>query len=261
MADPRRERGGTDGPATRRKVRIPVRRGSGTGRRAAGEEPGIEGEEPAEPGGRPPGEAAGGETAETDDIPEETEEMVPRDDFDHLKDRLVRLQAEFDNYRKRQARDFRRLSYQGKREVLQELLVVLDNFDRAESHMEEPAAEGPEEVARGLMQTVNQLRGILKSQGLSEMDVRRDDPFDPTIHEAMMARQVEGIDGDKVMEVLQKGYLLNEELLRPARVVVGKPQEDARAAEPEAGEPDRPEEPDDAEAGGSDETEEDGDGK
>ena len=82
-----------------------------------------------------------------------------------LTDSLVRLQAEFDNYRKRQAREFRRLSSQGKRELITELLDVLDNFDRAENHRSVDD-QSPEEISEGLFKTVDQMRRILSQFGL-----------------------------------------------------------------------------------------------
>lgn len=139
-----------------------------------------------------------------------------------LQEKLLRLQAEFDNYRKRQARDFRRLCDQGKKELIEELIAVLDNYHRAEQLVKE-GGHSVEEIADGLLKTSEQLVNILKLEGLSELDVSKDDPFDPNIHEAMLAETREDLDQDTVLEVFQKGYLLGQDLLRPARVLVGKP--------------------------------------
>ena len=139
-----------------------------------------------------------------------------------LQEKLLRLQAEFDNYRKRQARDFRRLCEQGKKDLIQELLAVLDNYHRAEQLVKE-GGHSVEEIADGLMKTSEQLVSILKQEGLTELEVAKDDPFDPNIQEAMLAENREGLDQDTVLEVFQKGYRLGQDLLRPARVKVGKP--------------------------------------
>lgn len=139
-----------------------------------------------------------------------------------LQEKLLRLQAEFDNYRKRQARDFRRLCDQGKKELIEELIAVLDNYHRAEQLVKE-GGHSVEEIADGLLKTSEQLVSILKLEGLSELDVKKEDPFDPNIHEAMLAEPREDIDQDTVLEIFQKGYLLGQDLLRPARVLVGKP--------------------------------------
>ncbi|OPL18134.1 MAG: hypothetical protein AVO35_06420 [Candidatus Aegiribacteria sp. MLS_C] len=159
----------------------------------------------------------------TDEVPSREPEPVPGADPERarLLDRLMRLQAEFDNYRKRQARDFRRLCSQGKRELISELLAVLDNYHRAERLVEE-GGHSVEEIADGLMKTSDQLERILAQEGLSEMEVSPRDPFDPNIHEALLAEDTEDLDMDRVLEVFQKGYMLNDEMLRPARVRVGR---------------------------------------
>jgi len=139
-----------------------------------------------------------------------------------LQERLLRLQAEFDNYRKRQARDFQKLCSQGKRDLIQELLAVLDNYHRAEQLRDE--GDHPvKEIAEGLFRTSEQLTDILRQEGLQPLDVKVDDPFDPNFHEAMLAEDREDIDRETILEVFQKGYTLENELLRPARVKVGRP--------------------------------------
>ncbi len=152
-----------------------------------------------------------------------------------LQEKLLRLQAEFDNYRKRQARDFRRLCEQGKKDLIQELLAVLDNYHRAEQLVKE-GGHSVEEIADGLMKTSEQLVSILQQEGLNELEVAQDDPFDPNIHEAMLAENREGLDQDTVLEVFQKGYRLGQDLLRPARVKVGKPVSSSMIGEQSEGE-------------------------
>ena len=170
------------------------------------------------------------EVPETENMAEETgtenQDTAHRFEPDpvrlQLQEKLLRLQAEFDNYRKRQARDFRRLCEQGKKELIQELLAVLDNYHRAEQLVEE-GGHSVEEIADGLMKTSEQLVSILKQEGLREVEIADGDPFDPNIHEAMLAEHRDGLDQDTVLEVFQKGYILGQDLLRPARVRVGKP--------------------------------------
>jgi molecular chaperone GrpE len=170
------------------------------------------------------------EAPEMEVIPEEIkpDDRKPAPDTEpdparaQLQERLLRLQAEFDNYRKRQARDFRKLCSQGKKELIKDLLPVLDNFHRAEQLVKE-GGHSVEEIADGLLKTSEQLLGILRQEGLSELEVKQDDPFDPNIHEAMLAESRDDIDQDTVLSVFQKGYNLDQDLLRPARVLVGKP--------------------------------------
>ena len=170
------------------------------------------------------------EVPETENMAEETviENQDPAERFEpdpvrlQLQEKLLRLQAEFDNYRKRQARDFRRLCEKGKKDLIQELLAVLDNYHRAEQLVEE-GGHSVEEITDGLMKTSEQRVSILKQEGLKELEIAEGDPFDPNIHEAMLAENRDGLEQDTVLDVFQKGYTLGKDLLRPARVRVGKP--------------------------------------
>ncbi|MCD4708588.1 MAG: nucleotide exchange factor GrpE [Candidatus Sabulitectum sp.] len=151
--------------------------------------------------------------------PEEKTELLEKE-RDDLLDRYQRLAAEFDNYRKRQARDFNRLIGQGRRKLIEELLTVLDNFDRARLICQEDHSD--KEVVDGIMQTSDQLQSVLRKEGLEEIPTEPGDPFDPNIHEAMVAEDIDEGDTDIVLEVFQKGYYFGQDLLRPARVKVGK---------------------------------------
>ncbi len=183
------------------------------------------------------------EVPETENMAEKigTENQDPAERFEpdpvrlQLQEKLLRLQAEFDNYRKRQARDFRRLCEQGKKDLIQELLAVLDNYHRAEQLVEE-GGHSEEEIADGLMKTSEQLVSILNQEGLKELEIAEGDPFDPNIHEAMLAESRDGLDQDTVLEIFQRGYSLGQDLLRPARVRVGKPLSSSVTGEqPETG--------------------------
>ncbi len=139
---------------------------------------------------------------------------------DELLDRYQRLAAEFDNYRKRQARDFNRLIEQGRKKLIEELLTVVDNFDRARVTCQGDHSD--KEVVDGIMQTSEQLQSVLRKEGLEVVPTEPGDHFDPNIHEAMVAESIEGGDVDIVLEVFQKGYTFGQDLLRPVRVKVGK---------------------------------------
>jgi molecular chaperone GrpE len=141
-----------------------------------------------------------------------------RDDY---LDQLKRLAADFDNYRKRAARDQQSLVGRAHERLVKELLPVLDDLERAlqaaEEHEEAKLEEGVELVAR-------QLRDALRREGLVEIET--DGRFDPHIHEALLSQPSEHDEG-AVIDVVQKGYRLGDRVLRPARVVVsqGTPQE------------------------------------
>lgn len=137
-----------------------------------------------------------------------------------LRDQVLRLQAEFDNYRKRQARDFHRLCAQGRRDLIEELLVILDDIDRAREHFE--AGSPPGEIIPGLFQTAGQMEAILRKEGLEAMSLEPLIPFDPNMHEAVIAEDCPWTDHDIVLEIFRRGYAFEKELLRPALVKVGR---------------------------------------
>jgi molecular chaperone GrpE len=140
---------------------------------------------------------------------------------DELLDRLRRVAADFDNYRKRAARDQEQLVARAHERLMKALLPVVDDLERAlvaaAEHEEAKLHEGVELVAR-------ELHAALKREGLEEIDTTG--PFDPHVHEALLSQPSEAEEG-AVVEVLQKGYRLGDRVLRPARVVVsqGVPQE------------------------------------
>lgn len=140
---------------------------------------------------------------------------------DYLDD-LKRLQAEFDNYRKRMMRDNGAAGGRAAARVIENLLPVLDNFERAISH-----GEGGE----GVQLVFKDLRAALEREGLEEVPAEGT-AFDPNIHEAVESREVEGLAEPRIIEVYRRGYMHKGQLLRPAMVVVGRPIEpDLRGAE------------------------------
>jgi molecular chaperone GrpE len=139
---------------------------------------------------------------------------------DELFDRLQRLAAEFDNYRKRNARDSAALIERANERLVKELLPILDDLgralDAAEEHEEVKLEEGVRLVHRALAD-------LLAKEGLAEIDT--DGKFDPHVHEALLSQPSNAEEGS-VIEVVQKGYKLGDKVLRPARVVVAsKPEE------------------------------------
>ncbi|TMK78408.1 MAG: nucleotide exchange factor GrpE [Actinobacteria bacterium] len=144
-----------------------------------------------------------------------------RAENEELIDTLQRLKAEFDNYRKRAARDQESLVARAGERLVKELLPVLDDLERAleaaESHEEAKLEEGVKLVHR-------QLEQILEREGLAPVET--DGKFDPNVHEALLT-QPSASDEGSVIEVLQKGYRLGDRVLRPARVVVAGPKEES----------------------------------
>jgi molecular chaperone GrpE len=139
---------------------------------------------------------------------------------EHLND-LKRVAAEFENYRKRVARDQESLVARAHERLVKELLPVLDDLERAlaaaEEHQEAQLEEGVRLVHR-------ELAAALQREGLAEIET--DGHFDPHVHEALLAQPSEAEEGS-VLEVVQKGYRLGDRVLRPARVVVAGPPAEA----------------------------------
>jgi molecular chaperone GrpE len=133
---------------------------------------------------------------------------------DELFDRLQRLAAEFDNFRKRSAREAATTIERANERLVKELLPVLDDLARALE-----AAEVHEEVKleEGVRLVHRSLADLLAKEGLAEIET--DGRFDPHVHEALLSQPSEADEGD-VIEVVQKGYTLGDKVLRPARVVV-----------------------------------------
>jgi molecular chaperone GrpE len=154
---------------------------------------------------------------EAEEVVDETEAL--RNENEELIDTLQRLQAEFDNYRKRAARDQANLVARAHERLVNELLPVLDDLERAleaaEQHEEAKLEEGVRLVHRSLAEA-------LEREGLAEIETNG--KFDPHVHEALLTQPSDAEEGS-VIEVLQKGYRLGDRVLRPSRVVVAGPKD------------------------------------
>ena len=135
---------------------------------------------------------------------------------EYLRD-LQRLAADFDNYRKRTVRDQEALVARAHERLVKELLPIMDDLERAlnaaEVHDDATVVEGVRLVQRAL-------QSALEREGLAEIET--DGPFDPHVHEALLAQPGDGVEPGSVLEVVQKGYRLGDRVLRPARVVVAE---------------------------------------
>ncbi len=132
---------------------------------------------------------------------------------DHYLDLALRLQADFDNYRKRKEReieDYKKVATSG---IVTELLTIVDDLDRALEHAKED-----DDLVVGIKGVRANLMKILENNGLKEIPA--EGKFDPNFHEALMA--VEGEEDDQIAEVFQKGYTLNGKVIRFTKVKVTK---------------------------------------
>jgi molecular chaperone GrpE len=133
---------------------------------------------------------------------------------DQYLDHAQRLAADFDNYRKRAARDQESLVARAHERLVKELLPVLDDLERA---LEAAAAHEEAKLEEGVALVERELRAALAREGLVEIETAG--AFDPHVHEALLTQPSEEDEG-AVVQVLQKGYRLGDRVLRPARVVV-----------------------------------------
>ena len=136
-----------------------------------------------------------------------------------LKDQLLRSAAEFENLKRRSARDVENAHKFGAEKLISDLLPVLDSLDKAVELASQ--TEGAEAMTEGIELSVKMFLDALGKNGLREVDPLGE-PFDPALHEALAAVPNEDAEPNTVMEVIQKGYSLNDRLVRAAKVVVVK---------------------------------------
>lgn len=140
------------------------------------------------------------------------------------RDQVLRARADFDNYRKRMARQMEQVRKTAAEALIQEILPGIDNLGLALQH----ADDNPDALKQGVAMVFKQLQGALGSHGLKPIEAEGK-PFDPNIHEAVQQVASGDVEKDHVVQVFQPGYMLGDMILRPAKVVVstGKPQTSA----------------------------------
>jgi molecular chaperone GrpE len=138
-------------------------------------------------------------------------------DCDTYLDHLRRLQAEFDNYRKRVQRDAEQHRLRAAEAVVESLLPIMDNMGRA---LDAAARHEEGQLIAGLELVAGQLHATLEGHGLDEVPVEPGTLFDPNVHEAVLTQASDDYDEGMVLQVLERGYLLHGRLLRPAKVIV-----------------------------------------
>lgn len=169
------------------------------------------------------GSAEATETPEEDNAPEaekteEKSEEKTEEKADDGNEKYVRLMAEFQNYKKRVAKEKNDIRQYATEKLVMELLPVLDNFERA---LAASAEDDPAGYAKGMELIFTQMVTELQKSGLAEVEAEGQD-FDPTKHNAVMTEENEELESGKVSKVLQKGYALNDKVIRPSMVAVTK---------------------------------------
>jgi molecular chaperone GrpE len=153
-------------------------------------------------------------------VTEESELEKVKAELEEAKDKLLRKIAEFDNFKRRNAKERLELIQTAGREVITEMLDVLDDCDRAQKQLE--TSEDVTAIKEGVLLVFNKLRNTLQNRGLKPMEARHTE-FNPDLHEAIteIPAPTEELKGKVVDEVI-KGYYLNDKIIRHAKVVVGK---------------------------------------
>ena len=150
----------------------------------------------------------------------QTEEVSLDDQIKEEKDKFLRLFAEFENYKRRTAKERIELFSTASEEVMISLLPVLDDFDRASVEIEK---DKDNEILKGFLLIKNKLFDSLKSKGLDLIEVKKGDKFNADDHEAVTQipapnKKMQG----KIIDVIEKGYKLGEKVIRYPKVVIGK---------------------------------------
>ncbi|MDU7150519.1 nucleotide exchange factor GrpE [Peptoniphilus grossensis] len=151
-----------------------------------------------------------------DDSQEVTNDSSDDEKYQDLMDKFMRLQADFANYKRRTEAQKTEYVELGVKKIVNDLLPVLDNFERALDSIEEK-----DSTYDGILMIKNQLTDVLKKEGIVEMKALGEE-FDPTYHHAVLTEDSDEYDSGYVIEVLQKGYLINDKTLRPAMVKVSQ---------------------------------------
>jgi molecular chaperone GrpE len=146
-----------------------------------------------------------------------TDAQRERDEYLEL---AKRTKADFENFRKRMSAEVQAASVRGKAQVARDVVPVLDDLERAlEAAGLDPEGDSEDALAHGVILVFRSLRETLGRNGIEAVDPKGE-KFDPNEHEALSTQPVEGTESGTVVEVMQKGYRMDGQLIRPARVVV-----------------------------------------
>ena len=156
----------------------------------------------------------------TESVENQVEEVNLEDQVKEEKDKFLRLFAEFENYKRRTAKERIELFSTASEEVMISLLPILDDFDRASAEIEK---DNDNDIFKGVLLIKNKLFDSLKSKGLALIEVNKGDEFNADDHEAVTqipapSKKMEG----KIIDVIEKGYKLGEKVIRYPKVVIGK---------------------------------------
>ncbi len=152
------------------------------------------------------------EEEETDEDQEPTREEL-QEEVEELESQLKKVMADFDNYKKRMVKEKKRIRKLATEDLMTDLIEIVDDFERALDE-EELEKDGIEMIYKKFFKS-------LKDHGLEEIEAE-DETFDPMYHECVQSVEKEDVEKDKIVEEFQKGYKLNDKVIRPSRVKVAK---------------------------------------
>ena len=160
------------------------------------------------------GEAPGTEGAEGDPVAELQRER------DALQDRLLRVAAEFDNYRKRIDRERRDQADNATADAIEELLPIIDNFERALGNVTDAVRDAAPGLIEGIELTQRDLLNAFERHKILKVEPKPGDRFDPKLHQAMFEAPIPGTKAGDIIQVMSVGFTIGDRLLRPAQVGV-----------------------------------------
>jgi len=152
----------------------------------------------------------------------QTKELNYEEEYNKLKNEYLRLLADFDNYRKRMAKEIEDAKESAKRAIINDFLTILDNLEKAI----EMAYQHKDAIIEGIELSIKSFKDMLKKHGVEEIKPDKE-TFNPNLHDALMMQESEDLPKDTVIQTVQKGYIYKDKLIRPAKVIVsaGKKEE------------------------------------
>ena len=154
---------------------------------------------------------------------EDTEAFLKlKDDLEaakkELNEKLLRLAAEFENYKKRNLIEKKQATYVAKENMLRDLLFFIDNFERGLNLYEN--SQKDTDFFKGMKSVEKDFQNFLEKNNIEKIKITTGDDFDPNFHQALELKKSEKFDSNKILEVIQTGYSLDDKLLRPSLVIV-----------------------------------------
>ena len=172
----------------------------------------------------PPTPPPAGATQQADAVETDLDALLAdtQRERDEYLDLAKRTKADFENFRKRMTAEVLAAAARGKGELLRDVVPVLDDLERAiQAAGLDPEGDSEDGLAHGVLLVFRSLRDTMARNGIEAVDPKGE-KFDPMAHEALSMVPAEGVDSGTIVEVLQKGYRLGDQLIRPARVVVSE---------------------------------------